>query len=127
MKEKVKVFKAIGDETRLKILILLSTKNICAKGIAKHLEISEAAVSQHIKVLKEANLIIAYKNGYYVMYELNNEVLEESKNFIDILIHNDVDLISKKYNIKISDFSTARCKQGCKTMKGCCRKKFKEE
>ena len=127
MKEKVKVFKAIGDETRLKILILLSTKNICAKGIAKHLEISEAAVSQHIKVLKEANLIIAYKNGYYVMYELNNEVLEESKNFIDILIHKDVDLISKIYNIKISDFSTARCKQGCKTMKGCCRKKFKEE
>ena len=127
MKEKVKDFKAIGDETRLKILILLSTKNICAKGIAKHLEISEAAVSQHIKVLKEANLIIAYKNGYYVMYELNNEVLEESKNFIDILIHKDVDLISKKYNIKISDFSTARCKQGCKTMKGCCRKKFKEE
>ena len=124
---KVKVFKAIGDETRLKILILLSTKNICAKGIAKHLEISEAAVSQHIKVLKEANLIIAYKNGYYVMYELNNEVLEESKNFIDILIHKDVDLISKKYHIKISDFSTARCKQGCKTMKGCCRKKFKEE
>ena len=59
MKEKVKDFKAIGDETRLKILILLSTKNICAKGIAKHLEISEAAVSQHIKVLKEANLIIA--------------------------------------------------------------------
>ena len=127
MNEKVKVFKAIGDETRLKILILLSTKNVCAKGIAKHLEISEAAVSQHIKVLKEANLIIAYKNGYYVMYELNNEVLEESKNFIDILIHKDVDLISKKYNIKISDFSTARCKQGCKTMKGCCRKKFKEE
>ena len=119
MKEKVKVFKAIGDETRLKILILLSTKNICAKGIARHLEISEAAVSQHIKVLKEANLIIAYKNGYYVMYELNNEVLEESKNFLDILIHKDVDLIS--------DFSTARCKQGCKTMKGCCRKKFKEE
>ena len=127
MKEKVKVFKAIGDETRLKILILLSTKNICAKGIAKHLEISEAAVSQHIKVLKEANLIIAYKNGYYVMYELNNEVLEESKNFIDILIHKDVDLISKKYNIKISDFSTARCKQGCKSMKGCCKRKFKEE
>lgn len=127
MKEKVKVFKAIGDETRLKILILLSTKNICAKGIAKHLEISEAAVSQHIKVLKEANLIIAYKNGYYVMYELNKEVLEEAKNLMDLLIHKDVDLISKKYNIKISDFSTARCKQGCKTMKGCCRKKFKEE
>ena len=127
MNEKVKVFKAIGDETRLEILILLSTKNVCAKGIAKHLEISEAAVSQHIKVLKEANLIIAYKNGYYVMYELNKEVLEEAKNFMDLLIHKDIDLISKEYNIKISDFSTARCKQGCKSMKGCCKRKFKEE
>mgnify|MGYP007083900493 CR=1 FL=1 len=61
------------------------------------------------------------------MYELNNEVLEESKNLIDILIHKDVDLISKKYNIKISDFSTARCKRGCKSMKGCCKNKIKEE
>ena len=41
MKEEVKVFKAIGDETRLKILLLLSTKNICAKGIARNLDISE--------------------------------------------------------------------------------------
>ena len=32
----------------------------------------KAAVSQHIKTLKEANLVIAYKEGYYVMYELNN-------------------------------------------------------
>ena len=59
----------------LKILILLSSKNVCAKGIAKHLEISEAAVSQHIKTLKEANLVIAYKEGYYVMYELNKDIL----------------------------------------------------
>ena len=76
MNEKIKIFKAIGDETRVKILILLSNRNICAKGIAKHLEISEAAVSQHIKILKEANIIIAYKQGYYVMYELNERVLE---------------------------------------------------
>ena len=68
MKEEVKVFKAIGDETRLKILLLLSTKNICAKGIARNLDISEAAVSQHIKILKEAELIVAYKSGYFVMY-----------------------------------------------------------
>ena len=45
MNEEVKVFKALGDETRLKILVLLSNKNVCAKGIAKNLEISEACVS----------------------------------------------------------------------------------
>ena len=67
MNEKIKIFKAIGDETRVKILILLSNRNICAKGIAKHLEISEAAVSQHIKILKEANIITGYKEGYYML------------------------------------------------------------
>ncbi|WP_294129312.1 helix-turn-helix transcriptional regulator [uncultured Clostridium sp.] len=127
MNEKVKVFKAIGDETRLKILILLSSKNVCAKGIAKHLEISEAAVSQHIKTLKEANLVIAYKEGYYVMYELNKDVLENAKKFMDLLIHKDIDLISKQCNIKISDFNMATCKLSCKSMKCCCKRKFKEE
>ena len=127
MNEKVKVFKAIGDETRLKILILLSSKNVCAKGIAKHLEISEAAVSQHIKTLKEANLVIAYKEGYYVMYELNKDVLQNAKKFMDLLIHKDIDLISKQCNIKISDFNMATCKLSCKSMKCCCKRKFKEE
>ena len=127
MNEKVKVFKAIGDETRLKILILLSSKNVCAKGIAKHLEISEAAVSQHIKTLKEANLVIAYKDGYYVMYELNKDVLENAKKFMDLLIHKDIDLISKQCNIKISDLNITKCKISCKSNKCCCKRKFKEE
>lgn len=127
MKEEVKVFKAIGDETRLKILLLLSTRNICAKGIAKHLEISEAAVSQHVKVLKEANLIIAYKTGYYVMYELNKPILENSINFIKLLINKDLTSINNKYNIKLNDIDIKRCRSNCRSVKGCCKKIFKEE
>lgn len=127
MNKEFKVFKALGDETRLKILILLATKNVCAKGLAKHLEISEAAVSQHIKTLKEANLVIAYKEGYYVMYELNKTVLEESKSFVNTLIYKDLSLISKKYNIKIGDFNTIKCRQECKSIKCCCKKNNKEE
>ena len=127
MNEKIKIFKAIGDETRVKILILLSNRNICAKGIAKHLESSEAAVSQHIKILKEANIIIAYKQGYYVMYELNEKVLEEAIGFINLLIHKNTDLISNEYNFNIEEANTARCKRGCKSMKGCCKNKIKEE
>ena len=118
MNEKIKIFKAIGDETRVKILILLSNRNICAKGIA---------VSQHIKILKEANIIIAYKQGYYVMYELNEKVLEEAIGFINLLIHKNTDLISNEYNFNIEEANTARCKRGCKSMKGCCKNKIKEE
>ena len=74
MIDNVKVFKAIGDETRIKILILLSKKNICAKGISRHLGISEAAVSQHIKVLKDIELVIGYKLS--LIHILEKQVLD---------------------------------------------------
>ena len=127
MEKLVKVFKALSDETRLNILLLVSKRSVCQKGISKYLGISDSAVSQHIKVLKEANIIIAYKQGYYVMYELNEKVLEEAIGFINLLIHKNTDLISNEYNFNIEEANTARCKRGCKSMKGCCKNKIKEE
>ncbi|ATD56037.1 ArsR/SmtB family transcription factor [Clostridium chauvoei] len=127
MKEKVRVFKAMGDETRIKILLLLSKRNICAKGIAKHLDISEAAVSQHIKILKDVNLITGYKRGYYVVYDLNKEVLENAINFMSLLINDDINSISNKLNIKLSDINISQCKINCKSMKSCCKKLLKED
>ena len=124
MEKLVKVFKALSDETRLNILLLVSKRSVCQKGISKYLGISDSAVSQHIKTLKEANLVIAYKEGYYVMYELNKDILENAKKFMDLLIHKDIDLISKQCNIKISDLSIAKCKLNCKSMKCCCKRKF---
>ncbi|MEG2935215.1 MAG: metalloregulator ArsR/SmtB family transcription factor [Clostridium sp.] len=126
MVDNVKVFKAMGDETRLKILILLSKKNICAKGIARHLDISEAAVSQHVKVLKEAELIIGYKRGYHVIYDLNKQVLIEAQSFIKLLIEDDVYSINDKFNLNVKDLNNLQCKAECKAAKNCC-KKFKEE
>ena len=52
MEKLVKVFKALSDETRLNILLLVSKRSVCQKGISKYLGISDSAVSQHIKVLK---------------------------------------------------------------------------
>lgn len=127
MEEKIKVFKAIADETRLKILILLSDKNICAKGIAKHLNISEAAVSQHIKILKEASLIIGYKKGYHIMYELNKEMLEKSINFINALIKDDFNVINEELSNKERSFDISVCKDSCKFMKNCCKNILMEE
>ena len=127
MKEKVRVFKAMGDETRIKILLLLSKRNICAKGIAKHLDISEAAVSQHIKILKDVNLITGYKRGYYIVYDLNKEVLENAINFMSLLINDDINSISNKLNIKLSDINISQCKINCKSMKSCCKKLLKED
>lgn len=82
MKNLVKIFKALSDETRLKILMIISSKVICQKGISKHLQISDSAVSQQIKILKEANILTGYKEGYYVFYRINDEVFNECISFM---------------------------------------------
>ena len=127
MIDNLKAFKAMSDETRIKILILLSKKNICAKGIAKHLEISEAAVSQHIKVLKEANLITGFKMGYHVLYDLNKQVLYNQIDFLKVIINEDLYSINNKFNINVNSLRELKCKKGCKVIKNCCNKSFKEE
>ena len=121
MNDVVKIFKALGDDTRLKILLILSRNNVCAKGIAKHLEISEAAVSQHIKVLKEAGLIIGEKIGYYVHYNLQEPMLLETAKFIGQINNNDTQ------GIFDFDIDTKReCETQCKSSKNKCCEKNKE-
>lgn len=118
MEQIVKVFKALGDETRLKILIIVSKRNICAKGIARHLNISEAAVSQHIKILKDAGIIVGEKNGYFVNYKLQKSVFLDLKRFIDEACN---DFHLSYFNINESSFDI--CNKACQRKKTrCCEK-----
>lgn len=115
-----KAFKALSDETRLNILILVSRRNVCQKGVSKHLGISDSAVSQHIKVLKEANLIKGYKEGYYVIYHINEEIFNECLNFLRILINENTEEINKK--LDIIGFNCG-CESNCKSFKKCCMRR----
>lgn len=124
MKDIVNIFKAMGDETRLQILLLLNSKNVCAKGISKHIGISEAAVSQHIKILKQSNIITGHKEGYYIIYNINKDVLQNSMQFMNLLIDEDI----KNHSMfGIQEFNILNCKSNCKSMKRCCKKKLEEE
>ncbi|MFZ5944708.1 MAG: ArsR/SmtB family transcription factor [Bacillota bacterium] len=119
MEQIVQVFKALGDETRLKILIILSRRKICAKGLAKHLDISEAAVSQHLKVLKDAGIIIGEKVGYYVHYDLQEPILLEIVKYIE-QINNDHTINGCKLGMHIPN----DCKADCKANQNkCCHRK----
>ena len=60
------MFKALADENRLLLLRLLLRRNCCVRALARQLDISEAAVSQHLKVLREAGLIFGEKCGYFM-------------------------------------------------------------
>lgn len=87
MEDIIQIFKALGDETRLKVLIILSQRNICAKGIAKHLGVSEPAISQHLKVLREAGIVVGEKRGYFVHYNIQNQRFLQVNQFIDDLLN----------------------------------------
>lgn len=68
---------ALADPTRRKILNLLKQSRMSAGEISNHFSISGAAVSRHLSVLKEADLIRDEREGKYIYYELNATVLEE--------------------------------------------------
>ena len=69
--------KALADPTRREILNLLKKGKHSAGEITDHFQITAAAISRHLSVLKEADLIEDTREGKYIYYELNASVLEE--------------------------------------------------
>jgi ArsR family transcriptional regulator len=63
--------KALADETRFKIVSLLLNHSFCVGALAQHLGISEAAVSQHLRVLRKAGLVKGEKRGYWTHYSVD--------------------------------------------------------
>ncbi|MGL5328707.1 MAG: ArsR/SmtB family transcription factor [Peptostreptococcaceae bacterium] len=118
MEKLSKVFKALSDETRLKILILSSKRSICQKGISKFLEISDSAVSQHIKVLKDAGIVKGIKEGYFVFYTVDKEVFNQCLTFINY-IKNDNEILSYS---SLDELNEIGCRKNCKSLKQCCKK-----
>ena len=70
--------KALADPTRRTILSLLKKSRLSAGEIAEHFDMSLPAVSKHLTVLKEADLIRDQREGKYIFYELNASVLDEA-------------------------------------------------
>lgn len=68
-------FKALADENRMLLLRLLLLRSCCVRGLARQLGISPAGVSQHLKVLREAGLVLGEKAGYHTHYTVDREAL----------------------------------------------------
>lgn len=71
MKELSSIFKALSDETRLRILKLLEHGELCVCDIVAALDMSQPKVSFHLNVLKEAGLIKDRKHGRWIHYKIN--------------------------------------------------------
>lgn len=69
--------RALSDPVRREILDLLKPGRLSAGEIVAHFDITGAAISRHLSVLREADLIRDTREGKYIYYELNTSVLEE--------------------------------------------------
>jgi len=70
------IMKALSDENRLTIIELLMKYDFCVGALSRKLEISEAAVSQHLKILRNAGIVTGEKRGYYTHYDVNRQLIE---------------------------------------------------
>ena len=73
-----KVFKALSDPTRRRVLELLRKRPMTAGELCEHFQVSKPTMSAHFAVLREANLVDARKSGKTVTYRLKLSVLEDA-------------------------------------------------
>lgn len=73
MNQLVDSLKALADMTRLKIFKLISTRELCVCELAEIMQISQSAISQHLRKLKQVNLATERREGQWIYYRANEE------------------------------------------------------
>lgn len=74
------MFKALADETRLKIMDMLKSGELCACKILEAFDITQPTLSYHMKILADCNLVNAKRDGAWMRYTLNEETIKKIKN-----------------------------------------------
>jgi len=79
IEELTEVFKALSDPTRLRLVKLLGEHEgaLCVNALAGRLDVSQSAVSQHLRVLRQTGLVISERRGSSVHYLLDQDSLKQ--------------------------------------------------
>lgn len=88
----IEIFKALGDENRLKILQMLKKEELCVCEVIEELQhLTQPTISHHLKILKQAGLVKDRRDGKWIYYSINKAVLLEVKDFITKLTEPEMD------------------------------------
>ena len=98
--EYVPVLKALSDETRLKIIDILSCGEMCACHILEEFSISQSTLSYHMKILSDSGIVDARRDGAWMRYTLNKERTDEVLDFITHITTEKNDCICNKIKNK---------------------------
>lgn len=95
--EYVPVFKALADETRLKIIDMLSCGEMCACDILEFFNITQPTLSYHMKILTDCGIVNSRKDGSWMKYSLNLVKFEVFVKFVRDISENSDDCICKGF------------------------------
>lgn len=82
----VNIFKALSDETRLRILALVWNGELCVCEIEKSLNLTQSNASRHLTTLKNAGFILSSKQAQWTYYKLNEDFCKNNKELREYLI-----------------------------------------
>ncbi len=68
-----RIYKALGDPTRLRIIYVLSKSSLCVCDIANLLDMTQSSISHHLRILRDLNLVRFKKEGKLVIYSLDDD------------------------------------------------------
>lgn len=98
--EYVPAIKALSDETRLKIIDMLSCGELCACEILEAFSISQSTLSYHMKTLVDSGLVNGIRDGAWMRYTLNKEKTNAVLEFFNDITSEKEDCICNKYKNK---------------------------
>lgn len=84
-KQYAMLLKALSDETRIKIIDMLSNGELCACNILEEFKITQPTLSYHMKTLCDSNLVNSRKDGIWMKYSINEDVLDSIRILFDNL------------------------------------------
>ncbi|TGE35553.1 ArsR family transcriptional regulator [Desulfosporosinus fructosivorans] len=97
--EYVSLFKAISDQTRLKIVDLLSSGEMCACQLLDNFNITQPTLSYHMRILCESGIVTGRRDGAWMYYRINGAVIEAISDFlIEIKSNNEQGIGKSKDN-----------------------------
>lgn len=80
--EAAKIFRALGDETRLNIVGMLEEGELCAADLLKSVSIVQSTLSHHMKILCESGAVNCRREGRWSYYSINQEALEKASDYL---------------------------------------------
>ena len=89
-KETASIFKALGDENRIKILQLLVTGEKCACKLLEEIDVTQPTLSHHMKILCDTGIVSGRKEGKWMHYSISMDGVANARQYLDVLMHSDM-------------------------------------